>query len=256
MIQYDSQGNEINDLASIGGQIQSDPRALTLPISALNGEVVMSCENVGSVSLDLRGTFVATLQVECSLNGTDYAPLAIQNISTEAVSPTVAAVGFYVIPLYNNARFVRVRCTAYTSGTALVALRGDKEGSFVYAKPLPTVLAVTTLTAANTAGTLTIPAVAGLYHYITAIRIDRINGSATAVTGSALLAYTTTNLPGTLAFSAGNAIAAGQNITDVSLDFTGNPLKSSALGTATTIVAPAAGAGVQIRVTVYYYVGL
>lgn len=119
-----------------------------------------------------------------------------------------------------------------------------------------TVTPITTLSSANTTVTLTIPAPGtGEYHYIKGIEVTRVNDSNAAITGTALLAYTTTNIPGSLAFTAGNLIAAGEQITDYNKEFT-IPLKSSVAATATTIVAPAGGAGVKIRITVYYYTGL
>lgn len=116
---------------------------------------------------------------------------------------------------------------------------------------LPTAtLAVTGLSAANTAVTVTLPAVAGQFHYITAITVTRT--CTAALTGSAALAITTTNLPGSLAFTAGNACAVGSTNNDVNLSLS-SPLKSSVVNTATTVVCPAAGAAVVCRVNVVYF---
>lgn len=116
-------------------------------------------------------------------------------------------------------------------------------------------VALTTLSAANTTATLTIPAVAGQFHYITRIRITMHNTTATAVAGSAVtLSFTTTNIPTSLSWTEGNALAAGSTkvVVDEMLD---NPIKSSTVNTATTIVAPACGSGVLTRITAYYYTG-
>lgn len=111
--------------------------------------------------------------------------------------------------------------------------------------------AVTTLSAANTTVTLTLPAAgAGLFHYI--IELNATRSCTTAIVGSALLAYTSTNLPGTLAWTAGNACAIGSTNQDILNDLS-QPLKSSTANTATTIVAPAAGAAGSIRLTAFYY---
>lgn len=112
-------------------------------------------------------------------------------------------------------------------------------------------LCVTTLSAANATVTATLSAVASQFHYITRIEIVRV--ATAAVAGTAILGYTSTNLPGTWARSAGNAIAAGGTVKDVD-EVLENPIKSSAVNTATTIVAPAAGAACQVRITIYYYV--
>ena len=113
-------------------------------------------------------------------------------------------------------------------------------------------LAITNTAAANTACTLTIPAAGtGLFHYITSIVIQRT--ATAALAGSATLVITTTNLPGSMAFSVGNAMVAGGTQNDVNLSFAGNPLKSSVANTPTTVVCPAPGAAVLWRITVTYF---
>jgi len=121
---------------------------------------------------------------------------------------------------------------------------------------LPAVTSATILSVANTTATLNLPApAAGLFHYITRIRITLHNTSATAVAGSAAtLGFTSTNLPGTLAWTDGNALAAGTSKTVVDEQLL-SAIKATAAATATTIVAPAAGAGVQCRITAYFYTG-
>jgi hypothetical protein len=64
--------------------------------------------------------------------------------------------------------------TAYTSGSAICALSVTK-GSIV---ERGTIAVSTGLGTANTATTLTIPAVVGMRHYITGIEIWRVNGTA------------------------------------------------------------------------------
>lgn len=111
---------------------------------------------------------------------------------------------------------------------------------------------VTLLTTANTAGTLTLPAVAHSRHYITHIEITRINSSATAISPTGIINFTTTNLNG-LAYSMANALGAGQT-NEVIRDYA-TPVKSQNAGVASTISIPAGGAGVQYRVNVFYYLG-
>lgn len=114
----------------------------------------------------------------------------------------------------------------------------------------PSTLAVTALSGANASVTATLPAVAGQFHYITSIRVTRT--CTAALVGTAALAITTTNLPGSLAWTAGNACAVGSTNNDVTQDLH-FPLKSSVVNTATTIVCPAAGAAVVCRMTVFYF---
>lgn len=105
--------------------------------------------------------------------------------------------------------------------------------------------------AANTGGTITLPAVAGQFHYITSITIGR--SATAALTGNATLSITTTNLPGSLQFRVGNAMVAGGTQRDVELMMSDTPLKSSVANTATTIVLPTPGAAVLWGVIVTYF---
>ncbi len=143
------------------------------------------------------------------------------------------------------------------NGTPPSEAAGDPAGTenrlSVNATPKAAQLAVTAVSAANVAVTATLPAAgANLFHYITAIRIVRT--CTTAITGSAALTVTTTNLPGSLAWTMGNACAVGSTNNDV-VEVFEQPLKSSAANTASTIVCPAIGATGLCRVNVYYYTG-
>lgn len=117
----------------------------------------------------------------------------------------------------------------------------------------PATLAVTALSAANTAVTATLPAVAERFHYITSLRVMRT--CTTAITGSANLTVTSTNLPGSVAWMSGNACAVGTTNEIVNDNYTAAPLRSSVLNTATTIVCPALGAAGLCQITVLYYTG-
>jgi hypothetical protein len=113
-------------------------------------------------------------------------------------------------------------------------------------------LAVSATAAANTAVTLTIPAVTGQCHYITSIQITRV--ATAALAGTAALVITTTNLNG-LAWTVGNAMSAGGTQNDVAL-YPALPIQSTEPGTASTIVCPIPGAAVLWRVTVNYFTGV
>lgn len=120
----------------------------------------------------------------------------------------------------------------------------------VISNPTPSNLAVTATAAANTSATATLPAVPGKYHYITGIVLMR--AATAALAGTATLVHTSTNLPGSPAWTVGNAMVAGG--TQLDLNFRpGTPLRSSAAGVATTITMPAAGAAVLNRIVVTYY---
>ena len=97
---------------------------------------------------------------------------------------------------------------------------------------------ITAVAAVNTALTATLPAVAGLFHYITAVELVK-GYSVVGVAAGAGVTITTTNLPGNPAFSTEQlASAAGTRVKVI--DFKpALPFKSSVVNTATTFVAPA-----------------
>lgn len=90
--------------------------------------------------------------------------------------------------------------------------------------------------------TLTLAAVPGKRHVITSLRICRT--CTTAITGSATLTITSTNLQDhagtTCAWVTGNACAVGALITDVNMTFP-DGLRAVVANTDTTIVMPAPG---------------
>ena len=257
-ILYDARGNPfLGSIDAITGDTITDARAATATLSALNAESIMDLNGQAVAVFDLRTAAGAmTLSFEATVDGTNYFAAPAINQQTQVISLTAVSSAAFAQTYYvgvTGFRRVRVRVSAYTSGTMVVALRASSADYAIAAIPMPTTTAVSATAAANTGVTATLPAAGvGLYHYITGIEIMR---NATAVLlGTATLGITSTNLPGSLAWSVGNAMAAGGTQIDVNRSFD-NPLKSSVANTATTIVCPAPGAAVLWRVNVYYYVG-
>lgn len=255
----DARGNPFQGtIDSIGGETLTDARAATVTLGALNAEALIDIQGKAVVMADLRsGAFSGTVVFEGSVNGTDYpVALAAWNMSAGGFVSSVVGAGAVTGAAYSlevtGLRRVRVRVSAYTSGTINVGMRGTIADNIITALSLP-LIPVSVTAAANTAATIAIPAPpAGLFNYIAGIEITR-NATA-ALAGTATLVITTTNLPGTLAWSVGNAMAAGGTQKDVEAYYT-QPIKSSAAGTATTIVMPAPGAAVLWRGNAFYYVG-
>lgn len=117
----------------------------------------------------------------------------------------------------------------------------------------PADLTVSATAASGGIATATLPAAgAGLYHYITAIEIIRY-AAAIIVGSSTPNTVTTTNLPGSLAWTCSSAANAAGIITDrLAENYSGAPLRSAAANTATTIVGPAT-LSVVWRINVHYY---
>jgi len=278
MQQIDARLNEWQGaLDAINGITLTDSRTAVNTLNAL-----------GSVSLDIVGkaTLMVHLNVSVALNagttiilegtvdGSNFftVPFFVVQSSTASlvaesitnVVPGGTLIGQYLLCTSTTGfRQMRVRMNAFTTaGTAAVAMRATAADYRIYSQPTPALLNVSQAPAVNTGGTITLPGVAGLFHYITNFQCTLAMNPATAQTGAASVFVTTTNLPGTPAWVVpicGNAAAstgglgnAGLVIADTSW---GNPLKSSAAGVATTFVLPAPGTACQIRGNVQYYLG-
>ena len=253
----DARGNEFaGNLDHITGQTITDARAATASLGALNAEAVVDVIGHSTLMVNLQ-TAAASLTVvfEGTVDGTNYFPLSATDGSTLSMVASITStttMSKNVVCACMGFRRVRVRVSAFTSGAMVVAMRATVAARPPGAVPdLPTTLWVTATAAANTAVTATLPLVAGMFHHITHINITR-NATA-ALAGTATIIHTTTNLPGSPAWSVGNAMAAGGTQIDVVLDLAAAPLRSSVAGTATTVVAAAGGLAVLGRVNVGYY---
>lgn len=249
-----------------------ESRQTTGTIAALNAEVVHNIDGDESVLISLvgSGTFNATYNVQGSPDGVNYydllcfpyspaslggtAPLAGQPLITEAVN--AASVVRVLSAAVGGLRKVRIRLTAYTSGSGAVVINSDTCSSinpYVRDQKAATLM-VTATGAVSAAVTATLPAVAGLRHYID--RISILRSATAALTAAATpVVVTTTNIPGLPGVTFGSdAGGIGLDVERV-LEFGGAGIAGSALNTATTIVAPV-WTGVIWRINVAYRLGL
>jgi hypothetical protein len=262
----DARGNPyVGSIDTIGGETFTDARSATVVLSALNAEVVMDVQGKATANYYVSTaagnlTYVA----EGSIDGVNYfalpmwanfqllvaAAVAEQYVPSVVVATTHS--GYYTVAC-DGLRKVRLRVSAYTSGNITVAARATVADHIIYGRIIPAILHVTATAAANAAATATLPAAgAGMFHYITSIQMYR-NATA-ALAGTATLIHTSTNLPGSPAWSVGNAMAAGGTQLDLAYE-PGIPFKSLVANTATTLVMAAGGAAVINRVNVSYYIG-
>mgnify|MGYP006921320431 CR=1 FL=1 len=96
-------------------------------LGALNARIDIDVSSIDEVALFTAGTFVGTISFFVSDNGVDFVPIAGVDMASTArttgvISATVAGkvFSFRTYPL----KTLRVKMTAYTSGTATIRSTG------------------------------------------------------------------------------------------------------------------------------------
>lgn len=227
----------------------------TAALAAANAELIIDCDSAGCIGLDIRGTFVGTLEVSGTVDGTNWMLIPIRPVAQTAkvYVATVTTAGLWAAPLLAPYRKARVRMTAYTSGAATVTLSASNALQDQSLDGMVTSQIVTAVGAAAAAVTLTIPApAAGLRTYITYLAVNRF-AAAVLTAAAAPVTITTTNIPGSLAFSFPAEAAALGTIDRWREDFA-YPIAVTSQAVNTTIVCPAT-TGVIWRVTAGFYYG-
>lgn len=104
-------------------QEQSTKKSLV----ALADSVVLDVQGLASLALDIVGTFVGTVIFEYTINNTDWYTLTVNIVGSSTTATGATAVGKWTA---NVAGFlkVRVRCSAFTSGSIDVAMRAVFSG--------------------------------------------------------------------------------------------------------------------------------
>ena len=249
-----------------------EARSSAATLAAINAEVVHNLSGDASAVIYLNGTGTlnATYAVDGSIDGVNYFPLicypygtaSLGGVLPQPAQPLVtevvnaATVQRALCTSVGGLQKVRVRLTAYASGSCVVTINSDDCRSISpYANDLKAAtLMVTATAAAGVAVTATLPAVVGLRHYID--RIDVVRSATAALTAGAIpAAITTTNIPGLPALTFG-ADTGGVGVDKVqSIDFGASGMAAITPSAATTIVCPVY-VGVIWRVNVAYRLGL
>jgi len=210
-------------------------------VTAGTGTSVAADEVVDATLGTVKVQFVKIM--DGTLDGATKAVVGATGLKVDASSATVPVTGTFwqatqpvsaaSLPLPTGA----VAEATVTSGAQVTQIRAA-------------ILAVTAVGAAAAAVTNTLPAAGvGLFHYITRINIVKYNTVA-VVGGVTPVTATSTNLPGSPAWTFASAAAVG-TVAATDLE-PSSPIRSAVANTATTIVGPAT-ASVLWRITVYYF---
>jgi hypothetical protein len=271
VVLYDASGSPIGTQPNPLLTSYPDVTVPSARLTALNDQLVVNCTGQTSVSFNIvssSGTNTAQFALSPDGGITWVSATALQYfLGTPFLVTTVSggSVGVFTVNTsgYNAAR---IFLNTFTSGVVTVNARGTVGSQgFVITGSLPiglnkigsvapswtdsaAPLAVTATGASGAAVTATLPAVASQFHYITEIQIVQY-AAAGLTAGATPTVVTTTNLPGSLAFTFTTIGALGS--TTIEQFEPTMPLKSSVVNTATTIVCPAI-AGAIWRVNVFY----
>lgn len=251
---YDARNNEFaGQLDQITNGVVNDGRALEANLAAANAEAVVDLNGHATLMVDFRNTFVATAVFEATVGGNTYITLAAYNIGTGAYVGSVTTTGQTVQLNVAGYKRVRVRLSAFTSGTVQVAMRASTADFATIVERIPATSGITATGAAAAAVTLTIPAPgAGLFQYIDWIRIEHF-ATALLTAAAAPVIVTTTNIPGTPSFNF-PAAAIAQGVVTEKVISNNMPVRAIAANTAVTVVCPATTAVIW-RATASYRVG-
>ena len=261
------QKNEFGDVVPVREQ-----RSSSGLLAAVNSELVHDVNGDESAVVHLvgTGTLNATYNIQGSPDGTNYYDLLVYPMSNMCTGGTIPQSGQPLITEAVNAatvhrtltlacgglKKIRVRLTAHTSGNCEATINSDSCASispFVRDQRSATLM-ITVTGAASAAATATLPAVAGLRHYIDFIKVTRSATAALTASATPTL-VTTTNIPGNPAITFG-LDASGIGIDkEYVLDFGAAGIASTAINTATTVVCPVL-TGAIWRVNVAYRLGM
>ena len=217
--------------------------AATGNIVAVNGTVTINADGCATATLFVGAGLTATLVLEGSIDGSNWQAMPVRLLSPGGgygpFLQSMSFVGTAAIFTGPCSMFtqVRVRCSAYTSGSASATLAADNAVTSIDALLRPSDGHVTNTGAAAAAVTLTLAAPpVGLYHHITRLIIQR-HATALLTAAATPVIVTTTNLPGSRAFSI-PADAALQGTVYSEICEPAAPIRSAVAATATTIVCP------------------
>lgn len=114
---------------SIAYDIESE-KLITGSYTAASQSVDLSGPNSGTVVIQLTNTWVGTLIAEGSIDGTNYTTLPVKSQATQLWVPSITSNGTYLVAS-NGYVAIRLRSSAWTSGTATLTAYGSNETSII-----------------------------------------------------------------------------------------------------------------------------
>lgn len=102
----------------------------------------------GTAAIQVSGTWSATLVFEGTVDGTNWSTLTVRPIGNATTATTASANGIWRAALAGLQK-IRVRCSAYTSGTAVVTIRTTTGDGLGQTEVSPTVLTTANAAAAG-----------------------------------------------------------------------------------------------------------
>ena len=250
-----------------------EQRRTSALLAAVNAELVhpVNGDNSATIYINSAGTtLIGTYNIQGSLDGVNYFDLLAYSYGGASTGgatlpqpgqPLVAeglngVIQRALCVACGGLQAIRVRLTAFTSGTCQVNINSDECDSISpYVRDQKAGTLMWSQTAAAGVGiAASLPAVPGLRHYID--RITVIRSATAALTPAATpVLVTTTNIPGNLVLTFGQDAAGAGIDREQTFDFGSAGMAASAINTATSITCPAY-VGVIWRINASYRLGL
>lgn len=104
------------------------PSTQSATLGIADAALTLAVDDADSVALQITGTFTGTITFEASVDGTNWASVAVkassQTTATTLVTTTTAA-GVFTLNT-QGLPYVRARMSAYTSGSATALARASR----------------------------------------------------------------------------------------------------------------------------------
>ena len=101
-------------------------------ITANGATITLNNNGYANVGFQVTGTWVGTLAFEATADNTNYFPVDVNGLSSDAQAGQTTVNGYF-IGICPSSSQIRVRASAWTSGTAVVTILGNTNAGQVYA---------------------------------------------------------------------------------------------------------------------------